>query len=233
MAIVQLQSVTKRYGHGAGERTVLADVNLSVNAGSFTGLIGPSGSGKSTVLNLCGLVDQPTEGKILWQGLELNYRNQQTCSQLRRSEIGFIFQQFNLVPVMTVRDNIGIALTLLGGSVKENQRAVDEILDQVGLTEHANKKPTELSGGQCQRVAIARALVKRPKLVIADEPTANLDADTALIVTELLQTLAQKRHSAVLLATHDPRLSQWCDELHQVEHSHISDFQKAQEEVLA
>jgi putative ABC transport system ATP-binding protein len=174
-------------------------------------LTGPSGSGKSTMLNLCGLIDTPDRGTREIAGATVDQLDEIALTTLRREKVGFIFQGFNLVPVMTVYDNVDYPLLLLGIATAERKKLVTEMLRCTGLETLAQRLPDALSGGQRQRVAIARALVKSPALVIADEPTANLDSITAQQIVDLLRELAHERAAAVVVATHDERMSSHCD----------------------
>ena len=174
-------------------------------------LTGPSGSGKSTILNLCGLIDTPDSGDIVLDGKRVNGLDEVQRTLLRRDALGFVFQSFNLVPVMTVTENVDYPLFLAGVPPAERRERVAAQLEAVGLLEHADHLPDALSGGQRQRVAIARALVKRPRLVIADEPTAALDSHTADQVLELMRALGHAEGAAFVIATHDGRLSSRCD----------------------
>jgi putative ABC transport system ATP-binding protein len=189
----------------------LQGVDLDVHAGEMLALVGPSGSGKSTLLNLCGLIAQPDAGTVELRGQAVHALDETRATLLRRDALGFVFQGFNLVPVMTAADNVDYPLFLAGVSAAERRRRVAEVLAQVGLSEHAAHRPDALSGGQRQRVAIARALVKRPALVIADEPTASLDSHSADTVLQLMRELCHAQGAAFVIATHDDRLTRRCD----------------------
>jgi putative ABC transport system ATP-binding protein len=189
----------------------LRGVHLRVQAGEMLALTGPSGSGKSTLLNLSGLVDRPDAGEVLLQGRVVSGVGETEATLLRRDAIGFVFQSFNLVPVMTVADNVDYPLFLSGVPPAQRRERVAHMLAAVGLAEHAKHRPDALSGGQRQRVAIARALVKRPSLVIADEPTASLDSHTADQVLDLMREVGHAQGAAFLVATHDARLLRRCD----------------------
>ncbi len=209
--VMALRGIRKTYRLGAHVVPALQGVDLDVHAGELLALTGPSGSGKSTLLNLCGLIDSPDEGQVLLQGRPVDARRELESTLLRRDAIGFVFQSFNLVPVMTVAENVDYPLFLAGVPAAERRARVAEALAQVGLAEHAAHLPDALSGGQRQRVAMARALVKRPSLVIADEPTASLDSHTAEQVLGLMRSLAHEAGAAFLIATHDERLTRRCD----------------------
>lgn len=208
---VQLVDVHKCYRVGSTHVQAVRGLDLCVREGEFAALWGPSGSGKSTALNLCGLVDAPDSGEVILRGQLATGLGQRAATELRRDHIGFVFQSFNLVPVMTVAENVEFPLFLMGVEAADRRRRVAEQLEAVGLDGHAKHLPDALSGGQRQRVAIARALIKRPRLVIADEPTANLDSATADQVVDLMRDLCHSRGTAFLIATHDQRLQKRCD----------------------
>jgi putative ABC transport system ATP-binding protein len=210
-ATVSLGGLRKSYRVGESSVEALKGVSLAVAAGEMVALTGPSGSGKSTLLNLCGLIDTPDAGSRELCGKVLDGLDEIRLTQLRREKVGFIFQGFNLVPVMTAYDNVEYPLLLLGVALEERRRRVAEALHRVGLDALARRLPDALSGGQRQRVAIARALIKAPALVIADEPTANLDSATARQIVDLLHELARERSASVVVATHDERMSSHCD----------------------
>ena len=202
--LIELKNAEKEYPLGNTRVRALRNVTLDVAAGEMVVIAGPSGSGKTTLLNLVGCIDVPTRGTVRIDGeLTFNLTDQEfTC--LRREKIGFIFQSFNLVPVLNVVENIELPLLVQGGEgTTSRRRRVAELLERVGLAAHAHHRPTELSGGQRQRVAIARALVHRPKLVIADEPTANLDSVTGQVIVDLARELQRTEKTTFLIATHD------------------------------
>ena len=208
---VRLRDLRKSYRVGESSVEALKGVSLEVRSGEMVALTGPSGSGKSTLLNLCGLIDTQDAGSRELGGTAIDGLDEIGMTRLRREKVGFIFQGFNLVPVMTVFDNVEYPLLLLGVSVAERRERVGTALQRVGLEAFARRLPDALSGGQRQRVAIARALVKSPALVIADEPTANLDSATASQIVDLLHELARERDASVVVATHDERMSSHCD----------------------
>ena len=209
--VVRLDDVSKSYRSGETTVPALRGVSLTLAARELLALTGPSGSGKSTLLNICGLIDAPDEGLREIEGRSVNGAAESALTELRRERIGFVFQGFNLVPVMTVFDNVEVALLLLGVPAAERRKRVLEVLERVGLAGLEKRLPDALSGGQRQRVAIARALVKAPALVIADEPTGNLDSATAGQIVDLLKELAHERGAAVVVATHDERMTSRCD----------------------
>jgi putative ABC transport system ATP-binding protein len=209
--VVELHGVHKTYHLGTHVVPALQGIDLSVQRGELLALTGPSGSGKSTILNLCGLIDTPDSGEIVLGGRQVNGLDEVQRTLLRRDALGFVFQSFNLVPVMTVAENVDYPLFIAGVPAAERRERVAAQLQAVGLLEHAQHRPDALSGGQRQRVAIARALVKRPKLVIADEPTASLDSHTADQVLDLMRELGHAEGAAFVIATHDSRLTGRCD----------------------
>lgn len=210
-SVLALSGVHKTYRLGAHVVPALQGVDLTLQPGEMLALTGPSGSGKSTVLNLAGLIDQPDRGQIMLRGKPVTTLDAAAATRLRRDAIGFVFQSFNLVPVMTVAENVDYPLLLNGAVPAERRRRVAAMLEAVGLHAHAQHRPDALSGGQRQRVAIARALVKNPALVIADEPTASLDSHTADQVLALMREQGHAHGAAFLIATHDTRLVQRCD----------------------
>jgi putative ABC transport system ATP-binding protein len=209
--VLALHEVHKTYRLGQHVVPALRGVDLALHAGEMLALTGPSGSGKSTILNLAGLIDQADQGEIVLRGQRVERLDVVAATLLRRDTIGFVFQGFNLVPVMTVAENVDYPLFLAGVPAAERRQRVMAMLQAVGLHEHAAHRPDALSGGQRQRVAIARALVKRPSLVIADEPTASLDSQTADQVLDLMREQGHAHGAAFLVATHDARLLKRCD----------------------
>ncbi|MBI3369067.1 MAG: ABC transporter ATP-binding protein [Burkholderiales bacterium] len=214
--MLALSGVHKTYRLGAHIVPALQGVDITLQPGEMLALTGPSGSGKSTVLNLAGLIDQPDRGQIVLRGQPVTNLDAAAATRLRRDAIGFVFQSFNLVPVMTVAENVDYPLLLNDTPTAERRRRVAAMLEAVGLHEHAQHRPDALSGGQRQRVAIARALVKNPALVIADEPTASLDSHTADQVLALMREQGHAHGAAFLIATHDTRLVQRCDRVIQL-----------------
>jgi len=209
--VLRLRGVHKTYRLGQHVVPALQGVDLELHEGEMLALTGPSGSGKSTILNLAGLVDRADAGEVTLRGREVTSLDETAATLLRRDAIGFVFQGFNLVPVMTVAENVDYPLFIAGVAPAERRARVAAMLAAVGLDAHAEHRPDALSGGQRQRVAIARALVKQPALVIADEPTANLDSATADQVLELMRAQGHARRAAFLIATHDERLLARCD----------------------
>ena len=209
--LLQCSHLSKTYQQGAIQVEALKNVNLSLASGSFTALTGPSGSGKSTLLNICGLIDTATAGQLQFLGETLTEQNQKRLTQIRREQMGFIFQGFNLVPVMNIYENVEYPLTLTSMKSSQRKTLVNDMLQRVGIADYAKHLPDQISGGQKQRVAIARALIKRPALVIADEPTANLDTVTATAVIDLMHNMCNEFNTTFIVATHDDRMSSRCD----------------------
>ncbi len=209
--LLKLEAISKRYHLGQNNINALKNINLFVKKGEFSALQGPSGSGKSTLLNICGLLDQFDEGTYHLGGMDMSTLNKSQLTLKRREDIGFIFQNFNLITVMTVFENVEYPLLLAGLTSRQRREQTLAVLAQVGLRAFIDHLPDQLSGGQRQRVAIARALVKKPPLVIADEPTANLDTDTACEVIDLMHSLGRDYGTTFLIATHDERMATRCD----------------------
>jgi len=210
--MLTFQHLSKTYGSGLAQNTALKDVSADISCGEMVALCGPSGSGKSTLLNLLGLLDTPTEGQI-WLNQQPVPTEPAALARLRCQAIGFVFQRYNLLPVLTALENVEYPLQLLGIAKAERQARAMALLDAVGVGKFASQRPDQLSGGQQQRVAIARALVKAPPLVIADEPTANLDGVSAAQVIDLMQQLGRDANTTFLIASHDPRLYERCSRL--------------------
>jgi putative ABC transport system ATP-binding protein len=205
--IVTVRDVSKIYKLGKTEVLALRGVSLDVHPAEFLSIAGPSGSGKTTLLNLIGCVDTPTEGNVFVEGKDTRQMSERALTDLRLHRIGFIFQSFNLLAVLSVQQNVEFPLLLQGGlTAKERNRRVTELLEAVGLGGHARHRPNELSGGQRQRVAVARALVTRPPLVLADEPTANLDSETGSNIIDLMRALNRRDGTTFVFSTHDPKV---------------------------
>ena len=204
---VLLKGVFKDYPLGASMVRALHGIDLEIEKGEFTTIAGPSGCGKSTLLNLIGCMDVATTGTVSIEGKITNSLTDKEQTNLRLNTLGFIFQSFNLVPVLSVYQNVELPLLLKGGmTAGERSKRISELLDQVGLANKANNRSHELSGGQRQRVAIARALVTEPKIVLADEPTANLDSETGQNIIELMRTLNSKQKTTFIFSSHDPKV---------------------------
>jgi putative ABC transport system ATP-binding protein len=204
-AILQLEQVRKTYTKGENEVHALAGVDISIDQGEFLAVVGPSGSGKTTLLNIVGCLDSPTSGRVLYKGESLGAMKEDQLSDYRKQHISFIFQSYNLIPVLTVRENVELPLVIERKLDKEAIRAkADEVIAAVGLKGLGERYPRELSGGQEQRVAIARALVKEPYIVLADEPTANLDSRTAEEIVDIMREINRAKGATFIFSTHDP-----------------------------
>jgi putative ABC transport system ATP-binding protein len=213
MSLIQTSNLTKIYGSGETVVTALDHVNLKVEAGEFIAVMGPSGCGKSTLLHLIGGLDRPSEGQVTIDGQELARLEDTALSELRRRKIGFVFQFFNLIPVLNATENAALPLLLDGVSqAKSNTRAA-EWLGKVGLGDRHQHRPDQLSGGQQQRVAIARALVAEPVLILADEPTGNLDTHSSDEIADLLRKVAEEWGRSVVMVTHDPRIAAYASRI--------------------
>ena len=204
--LYRVRGVTKRYALGATRVEALRGVSLEIGVGEMVAIAGPSGSGKTTLLNLLGGLDVPDEGEVELEGLDLGRLGESRRTRLRRERLGFVFQTFNLIPVLTARENVEIPLLVAGVGRRECRARAEEVLEAVGLADRLQHRPDELSGGQRQRVAIARALVHRPAAVLADEPTGNLDSETGEAILDLLAEWNRERRITLLVATHDPRI---------------------------
>jgi putative ABC transport system ATP-binding protein len=226
-ALLSMTGIRKTYRLGEHVVEALKGIELEVHRSEMLALTGPSGSGKSTLLNLAGLIDRPDAGRISFAGRDVSEMDEREAALLRRESIGFVFQSFNLVPVMTAAENVDYPLFLSGVSAKERKERVAEMLRTVGLQDHANHRPDALSGGQRQRVAIARALVKGPALVIADEPTASLDSRTAEQVLDLMRNRGREQGVAFLFASHDARLVERCDRILTLRDGYIVDTESS------
>ena len=204
MAIAKLENITKTYRIGKIEHPALRGISFSVEDGEFLSIAGPSGSGKTTILNILGCLDKPSQGQVYLENNNITELSTSKLADVRRHKIGFIFQTFNLIPVLTAAENVEFPLILEGAKdPKERKHCVEEILTEVGLEEFIHRRPNEMSGGQQQRVAIARALAKNPKLVLADEPTANLDSKTGKEILNIMLELNQKTSATFVFSTHD------------------------------
>ncbi|MBX2840812.1 MAG: ABC transporter ATP-binding protein [Flammeovirgaceae bacterium] len=224
--IISIENVTKKFKDGDGEFTALSNINLEFSKGEFAGFVGPSGSGKTTLLNIIGSLDSPTEGNALVMGKNIAGLSHKESALLRNKHIGFIFQVYNLLPVYTVFENVEFALLLQNYSASERKKRVMEALEWVGLQNMPDKKPSKLSGGEGQRVAIARAMVKRPEILIADEPTANLDAKNAHIILQMMKKLNEELDTTFLFSTHDEKVMEYLDRI-----VHLEDGKVVRDEV--
>lgn len=204
--VIEIRNLVKTFPMGNREFTALNGINLNFTAGEFSGLVGPSGSGKTTLLNIIGTLDSPTEGEALVLGDSVGKLSQKKAANLRNHKIGFIFQTFNLLPVYSAMENVEFPLLLQKMSGAARKKAVMDALDWVGLTDKARSRPAQMSGGECQRVAIARAIVKKPEIVLADEPTANLDAENSHHILRTMLKLNEELGTTFLFATHDEKV---------------------------
>jgi putative ABC transport system ATP-binding protein len=206
MSVIELQDVTRVYKIGEVETPALRGVNLTIEQGEFTAIVGPSGSGKTTMLQLMGCLDRPSGGRVRINGQDVTRLKPNKRADLRKGTIGFVFQFFALIPGLTAYENVELPLLLSGAKKAERRERVNELLEAVGLSDRARHRPDQLSGGEQQRVAIARALAVHPVLVLADEPTANLDTDTGRQVMEIMVRLNEETGTTFVFATHDPRV---------------------------
>lgn len=232
MALLVLKGVKKIYQQGKIEVPALRGVDLVVEKGEFTTVFGPSGSGKTTMLNMIGCLDKPSSGSINFNGQELGDLDKKDLALLRRYNIGFIFQSYNLIPVLTAYENVEFAIRLTNKhNKKEIRERVIKVLANVGLEGMENRRPNELSGGQKQRVAIARALVKEPKLVLADEPTANLDSKTSEEVLELMVKMNEELGITFIFSTHDPQVMEYAHRMLEIRDGLISEEKRREDYV--
>jgi putative ABC transport system ATP-binding protein len=204
--LIGTYNLVKQFQVGRGKFTALDDINLTFRRGEFTGLVGPSGSGKTTLLNIIGALDYPTSGRAVVIGMDTAKLSHRMSARLRSEHIGFIFQTYNLLPVYSAYENVEFPLLLLDMTADERRRAVMDALEWVGLTDKVHARPATLSGGESQRVAVARAMVKRPRIVLADEPTANLDADNSHNILRMMVKLNEELKSTFIFATHDQKV---------------------------
>jgi putative ABC transport system ATP-binding protein len=211
MEVVKIENITRTYQVGKIETQALRGVNLSIKNGEFTALVGPSGSGKTTLLQMIGCLDQPTTGRVFINDKNVTKLNRNQRADMRRGTIGFIFQFFALIPTLTAYENVEMPLLLNGHSAGERRERVMELLKAVDLADRANNRPDQLSGGQQQRVAVARALASKPTLILADEPTANLDTTNGHQVMDIMKKLNKETGVTFIFATHDPRVIGYAD----------------------
>ncbi len=205
-SIVEIKNLVKNFPIGNDFFTALKGINLTFTEGEFAGLVGPSGSGKTTLLNIIGSLDVPSDGDVIVLSHSISNLTQKQAAQLRKEKLGFIFQNYNLLPVYTVYENVEFPLLLLDIGADERKKRVLETLEWVGLSDKIRSRPSQLSGGECQRVAIARAMVKRPSLVLADEPTANLDSENSHNVLQTMVKLNRELKTSFIFATHDDKV---------------------------
>jgi len=213
MEIVKLENINKNYKQGKLEINALRDINLSINKGQFLAIAGPSGSGKTTLLNIIGGLDFPDSGIVTISGKNINKMTKSQMAELRLRNIGFIFQSYNLIPVLSAKENVEFVMLLQGVSSNERRKRATEILDDVGLNDKYDRRPNELSGGQQQRVAVARAIVSDPSIILADEPTANLDSKTGKNLLELMKQMNQKKGVTFIFSTHDKMVMDYAESI--------------------
>lgn len=204
--VIVAEDLNKIYGRGDTKVFALHDVNVTIARGDFIAIIGPSGSGKSTFLNLLGCLDTPTSGKLLIDGLDVLNQTDDRLAKIRREKIGFIFQKYNLIPTLTALENVQLAMSFARIKIKEQIRRAETLLDMVNLSHRMNHKPSELSGGEQQRVAIARSLANNPSIILADEPTGNVDSRGGLKIMDILEEI-NKKGETVIIVTHDPSVA--------------------------
>lgn len=220
-SIITIENLVKRFPVGKTQFTALNGLNINLGRGEFTGLVGPSGSGKTTLLNIIGSLDSPSEGEVDVLGRSVSTLTHKQSAKLRNQHIGFIFQTYNLLPVYTVFENVEFALLLQNMSGADRKKAVMDALGWVGLTDKLKSKPSMLSGGECQRVAIARSMVKRPEIVLADEPTANLDSKNSHHILQTMKKLNRELKTTFIFATHDEKVMQYLDRIISLEDGKI------------
>ena len=220
MKILEVTNLSKTYGTGETQVKALDNVSFSVEQGEFVAIIGPSGSGKSTLLHILGGVDVPTSGSVVINGVDISNFDETALAIFRRRQIGLIYQFYNLIPILTVKENLTLPLLLDGR--KPDERVVDDLLKTLGLTERVNHLPNQLSGGQQQRVSIGRALINNPALMLADEPTGNLDSENSREIVSLLRKFNKENNQTVIIITHDERIAMSADRVISVEDGKIT-----------
>ena len=230
--LISLENVWKIYQLGKVELTVLKGISLEIAPGSFVSILGPSGSGKSTLLNMVGILDVPTKGKVFLSGEDTSQLSEDDLAKIRGQKIGFIFQQFNLLPNLNALENVTIPMLFQGVPQKERKERAEFLLDSVGLRERILHRPAELSGGEQQRIAIARSLANNPEVVIADEPTGNLDSTTGEKIMEILINLHKKERKTIIVVTHDPHIADYSEKIINIKDGNIVTDHLAKEEIL-
>ncbi|MEC0698121.1 ABC transporter ATP-binding protein [Bacillus haynesii] len=208
--MLQVKQASKIY-EGKIAYRALTDINLTIDKGEFVGIMGPSGSGKTTLLNMIATIDEPTTGEILINGQNPHVLKKDKLAKFRRRELGFVFQDYNLLPTLTVEENIVLPLTLDGEKVREMKRKANDLAEKLGITQIMKKRTFEISGGQAQRAAVARAMIHSPKLLLADEPTGNLDSKSSKDVMEMLESINRSEKATMMLVTHDPQAASYCN----------------------
>lgn len=220
-SILQVTHLTQQFRSGDKELTVLDDVNINIVEGTINAIVGPSGSGKTTLLSLCAGLDRPTAGEVKLNRIDLGQLNEDERAEVRNKHVGFVFQTFQLVPTLTALENVMVPLELRGESTKQVKADASELLKSVGLSERMHHYPTQLSGGEQQRVAIARAFINQPRILFADEPTGNLDAETGETIEDLLFELNEANGTTLVLVTHDLELAQKCQRVIQLKNGKV------------
>ena len=213
MALIEAKNVTKKYKVGSEIITALDDVTLAIEQGEFLAILGTSGCGKSTLLNMLSGLERPTMGDVIVNGVRINKVNEKNMSKFRSREMGFIFQQYNLIGSLTALENVMLPLTIQGVGKKERVARSKEILERLGLGSRLNNKPSQMSGGQQQRVSIARSLVSEPKIIFADEPTGNLDSHTTIEILEFLQRIVREQNKTLIMVSHDAEVAMYADRI--------------------
>lgn len=218
MDLIEFKNVSRVYKVGDHEQKALDNVNLNIEEGKFIIILGPSGAGKSTLLNLLGGLDSPTSGQILVEGKDISKLDNNSLADYRASTVGFVFQSYNLIPTLTVFENVSLVKEIV-----KNPLSVNEMLNEVGLEDHKDKFPSELSGGEQQRVSIARALAKNPKILLCDEPTGALDSETGAMVLKVLLSMARNYHKTIIIVTHNQNIAKLADTVIRVKSGHIKE----------
>ncbi len=227
--MIRLQDVVRTYPMGKTEVRALRGLDLEVREGEFLAIMGPSGSGKSTLMHLIGALDLPDGGKVLLGDLDISQQDGNFLAELRGKKIGFVFQSFNLIPTLTALENVELPMIFQRVPRRERRKRAQKLLEQVGLGERLHHKPTELSGGEQQRVAIARALVNDPEILLADEPTGNVDSETGAQIMQLLKQLNEERGMTVVVVTHDPEVARYAHRIVRLRDGQIQDTSKGGE----
>jgi len=230
--VVKLENVWKIYKLGKIDLTALKGVSLDITQGSFVSIMGPSGSGKSTLLNMIGCLDVPTKGKVILKGRNIFELSEDQLSQLRGRTVGFVFQEFNLLPHLDALENVMLPMVFQGEALEKRKKRANMLLTSVGLEKRINHQPAELSGGERQRVAIARAFANDPEMVIADEPTGNLDSSTGEKIMDVLKHFHQKEKKTVIVVTHDPHIAHYSEEIFNIKDGQIITNHQAKAKVL-
>ena len=230
--LIKLENVWKIYQLGKIKLTVLREISLEIIPGSFVTIMGPSGSGKSTLLHIIGCLDTPTRGKVFWKGQDISGFSEDELAQIRGQKIGFVFQQFNLLPNLNALENVMLPMVFQGIPEEKRKERAKDLLSSMGLAERIFHRPSELSGGEQQRVAIARALANEPELIVADEPTGNIDSKTGKQVMEILTNLHKNEKKTIIVVTHDPHIASYSKKIINIKDGQIIVDQRVAEEVL-